>query len=636
VGIVAEKWEQGMPGASVDDAGSGSPSGYELQLRRLPIAYEAAMTADIGPLVELLERTDERQTLFVGSGGALAVATLAADLSAALHQCLAQATTPLGLVGKLPLMEAAVVMFSAGGRHPDARIAVSRALSSNCSPVGVVTHRRRDELAAVFGHERVAVVTLPASERKEGFLATASVLTMASAIVRAYGYTLPAALPSLGATVEEPLRENCIVLFAPGYEAVAVDLETRLNETGLARVQLTDYRNFAHGRHHGYSRQINDTSVVALVGEPYEAIAQATLSRLPASAHIVRLESGLAWPLAALDLLGASMRLVGATAGVREIDPARPRVPTFGRHLYHLPTRSLLPDRRSDPVERKLTAAHTGNAPEVRRFYERALSRWLRDAETARFGGVVLDYDGTVCATPARFKLPGEGVQAVLVDLLEAGLVLGFASGRGGSLWRDLRAWVPEKYRAQIELGLYNGGVQLSLADELDDDGEVAAPLQDAARRLNTGIPKTLVDVELRPQQISIASSPGSGLGTQALARITAELLGRPPRLDLKVTSSAHSIDVVPSDSVKTTTIERVQARTKGRILAIGDQGQLGGNDFELLAAVPLSLSVDRCSADPTRCWNLDKHGRSGPELLVRYLKALQRRRDGFSFRPRL
>ena len=43
--------------------------------------------------------------------------------------------------------------------------------------------------------------------------------------------------------------------------------------------------------------------------------------------------------------------------------------------------------------------------------------------------------------------------------------------------------------------------------------------------------------------------------------------------------------------------------RLQHLVLAIGDQGDLGGNDFELLASSRWTLSVDRCSADPARCW---------------------------------
>jgi hypothetical protein len=117
----------------------------------------------------------------------------------------------------------------------------------------------------------------------------------------------------------------------------------------------------------------------------------------------------------------------------------------------------------------------------------------------------------------------------------------------------------------------------------------------------------------------------------EALARIVVETLMRPPRLDLAVVVSGHSIDVVPHDSGKVQVLEHVQARCGGSVLAIGDQGQLGGNDFHLLATLEWTLSVDRVSGDLTRCWNLDRRGERGPVVLLRYLAALRRARSGLA-----
>jgi hypothetical protein len=112
------------------------------------------------------------------------------------------------------------------------------------------------------------------------------------------------------------------------------------------------------------------------------------------------------------------------------------------------------------------------------------------------------------------------------------------------------------------------------------------------------------------------------------------ESISTPPALPLKATASGHSIDVIPTDSAKTQTLARVEANCAASVIAFGDQGQVGGNDFELLAATELSLSVDRVSADPSRCWNLDDRGERGPDLLYRYLRSFHALRDGFAFRP--
>jgi hypothetical protein len=82
----------------------------------------------------------------------------------------------------------------------------------------------------------------------------------------------------------------------------------------------------------------------------------------------------------------------------------------------------------------------------------------------------------------------------------------------------------------------------------------------------------------------------------------------------------------------KSSVLREMSNRSDEDILVIGDQGQTDGNDFDLLSATTSSLSVDRTSLDPTRCWNLDQWGTNGPQLLVRYLKAVQPRSSGMRF----
>jgi hypothetical protein len=62
---------------------------------------------------------------------------------------------------------------------------------------------------------------------------------------------------------------------------------------------------------------------------------------------------------------------------------------------------------------------------------------------------------------------------------------------------------------------------------------------------------------------------------------------------------------------------------TLPRFLCIGDSGAWPGNDFELLSA-PLSLSVDRVSVEPDRCWNLLPAGVGGSRGLLALLLALR------------
>jgi hydroxymethylpyrimidine pyrophosphatase-like HAD family hydrolase len=604
---------------------------YAAQLALLADTYQLLRGTDLSELSLALAGARQRPTTYVGSGGALSVARLAAELHEVRTRGFARAATPLELIGMPPLSEHAVVLFSASARHPDAATAVTAALRGGAYPVVLVTHRERDELPASF--DEVDVVTLPGVNGREGFLATNSVLSMSAALVAASDFKLPARLPSFKSTQVEPLRDETLILSGPGLAAVATDLETRLSETGLSATQLTDYRNFAHGRHTGLARRLDRTTIVALSDPPIEALAERTLSLLPDDAHIVRLKTQLTWPISTLDLLVASMKAIAPSAEADDFDPARPHVPYFGRKLYHLSSRLLI-SPAGGPVDRKLSALSIGGPHRLQKRYELALADWLDRFRAARFLGFVFDYDGTVCATDARYELPEPPIRKELLRLLSAGAILGFASGRGSSLYRDLREWIPQPRWQQVQLGLYNGGLALSLDQPLQDSPSGTGAVSEAARRMRSGPLARYVELSERQHQLGVTAHPGSGLSLDALAQMAQELISTPPALPLKATASGHSIDIIPTDSAKAQTLREVEAICDASVVAFGDQGQVAGNDFELLAATEHSLSVDRVSADPGRCWNLDDRGERGPDLLHRYLRSFQPLRDGFAFRP--
>ncbi|MEO7571254.1 MAG: hypothetical protein ABIX10_02345 [Acidimicrobiales bacterium] len=444
---------------------------------------------------------------------------------------------------------------------------------------------------------------------------------MATALCLAHGANLPDSLPAFQQPEPRSLRRSCLALTGPGTAAVSVDLEARLVETGLATVQMADYRNLAHGRHVGLVRNLTDFTVVSIVDPTSAALAERTSELLPSAADLVELRTELAWPASVLDLLVLSMHLTAATGRDRDVDPGRPGVQTFGRRLYHLPVSKLLNTSAPEPVARKLSRTHGSG----RLAFEGALDSWLRGMRRANVGAVVLDYDGTCCPTWDRFRPPPHEVQQQIVRLLDAGLVVGFATGRGRSLHDMTRTWMAESFWSQVHVGLYNGTLLLRLADDPPDSRGCDGVLAAAADRLDSlGLDDELI-IERRQTQISVSTSEGRLPGVQLLPLVRS-VLARPPALACKALASGHSVDVVAPDAGKVAVLEAVAKETNGVVLAIGDQGQVDGNDFELLAATTASLSVDRCSADPTRCWNLDRRGLRGPELLVRYLKAIQPR----------
>jgi hypothetical protein len=609
---------------------------YAEELERLAHTYTKALRFDIGNLVEFNSTIAGQSALFVASGGGLAVAQLAAERHIALHGELATAVTPLTLVGEGTVRHAAVIAISARAAHPDVSFALRAARTRHNYPVALVTHRRVDELDPSLAQQLTTVIHVPSAGR-DGFLATNSVLALATLFVRAADpeLDLPAELPYLRKYTAALERPMCLILYGPGQRSAAIDLETRLSELGLAAAQVADYRNFAHGRHTGFERHREETTVVAFASPATENLAQATLSALPDDAHIVRLISALPDPIAQLDLLAASMRLVGTTAEDRGVEPAQPKVPLYGRKLYHLAAQRYLSIENHSPVDRKLAAIRAPSSRFLRHRYETALDDWLDAVYDTHFRAVVIDYDGTVCSTPGRFELPPENVRSELLRLLDDGCHIGFATGRGRSLRTDIQKWVPRVSWPHITLGLYNG----HLIERLDQPKVAQAypgPLLIALQsRLEREPMSELVKIKVRVGQVSIEPITGSGIGVDTIVQWLGACIARVPRLELKLLRSGHSVDIVEPSTTKVAVIDAVEGRVGGSAMAIGDRGDTGGNDFELLAARSWTLSVDRCSADPTRCWNLAPPGATGPEALVSYLRHFRRHRDMWRLQTR-
>lgn len=233
------------------------PGAYERELAQLGSTYVAARTSGGAAIKLLLEQIEDRPVIFVGSGGALAVAQFAADLHLHATGRVARAVTPLEFGAMRLHSETALVMFSASGKHPDAAMTITSAKVCGYAVIGVVTLRPEADLPPALRGDRVQVVTAPSDVPKDGFLATNSVLAMATTLVagRASTHKLSAMLPLLEQPIEDVIRGQCLVLYGPGHACVALDLESRLHEIGLAAVQVSDYRNFAHGRHAGLTVQ---------------------------------------------------------------------------------------------------------------------------------------------------------------------------------------------------------------------------------------------------------------------------------------------------------------------------------------------------------------------------------------------
>ena len=346
---------------------------YKLELEQLGATYRWARQVDISGLASTINRLARDPQLAIGSGGSLSTACLIANLEQGQRSCFSSFETPL-LASHDPefFAGARVFIVSARGRNPDvlgfAKFAIAaepnRVISLCCMKDSPLTNLIRS-----FSKGDGFEFGSPAG--KDGYLATNSLVALNTMIARAYGVDaqLPQhwadlfnagdlrrslALPGSGVGLIR--SDKILLLFGPETRPAAVDFESKFHESGLANVQVTDYRNFAHGRHLWLAHHL-DTTVIAFISSNDRVIADATLKLLPKGIRTLRVETSLEGIAAAFAMQAAVFELVSLYGEDRGLDPGRPTVPMFGRKLYHLNVFPVLSrDLRSAAIVRKSRA----------------------------------------------------------------------------------------------------------------------------------------------------------------------------------------------------------------------------------------------------------------------------------------
>jgi hypothetical protein len=508
----------------------------------------------------------------------------------------------------------------------------------------------------------VGVYSPPAG--KDGFLATNSLLGFTTLIARAYAAEFngeadwASAVESLTPLltvgsehiaswemVTAPLwsRPTTLVLHGPDTRIGAIDLESKFTEAAIGNLQIADYRNFAHGRHHWLAKRDEVSAVLAFVSDKDRALAERTLALIPTYIPQARIEVAGPPVAAALASLVAALRVTGWAGAARGIDPGRPGVPEFGRKLYHLPLPKPLPVVGAAEFSRRDGAAITRKAGLTleRLAAVGSLDRWrgaldsFRDRLlTATFGGVVLDYDGTIVDSRQRFDVACDSVTKELIRILEGGGRLAVATGRGASVRRDLRSCLPPKLWDKVLIGYYNGAEVAPLDADNAPDGreQTCDSLLSLAAALRAQ-PELAESTEQTDRRFQITLQPKRILPESRLWDLANQVICLNDRQDVVVRRSSHSIDILAPSVSKLNVLRRMREDFgDAPILTIGDRGRWPGNDFELLRE-PFALSVDEISVDPDTCWNLALPGQRGLAVTIDYLAALDVTSGGLRFK---
>ena len=618
----------------------GKPFKGELEI--LSSTIEWAEGQDVTCLSKFLFGEDRQTPLVcIGSGGSLSACHYAAQLYQRLNGVLAEAMTPLQLMfaGQDIICNSKLLFLSASGKNKDILNAIKYGLKYNETGMMSLTLRRNNPTEVLLEqYPKVQRWCEDIPSEKDGFLATNSLAATFTLLCKAAGgfkfqdsgFKWDDLQPATG-NLQLECIQNFIVLYGAAGEPVAWDIESKLTEAALGAALLSDYRNFGHGRHHWFAKRGENSCIIALVSPVERELAYKTIGCLPKDVPVIYLETEQETAVASIDLLLKAFRFVNDLGMARGIDPGRPGVPSYGRLLYNLDyyklTSSILPTEKTldVAVRRKLGAAGMENTT-LRQHYSEACQRFVRQLNRGKYTTIAFDYDGTLSASDRKSRYTNglcDEIKDALTSLLEKGVQIVIATGRGQSISKSFKPSFDKKYWPQIKVGYYNGACLLTLGEEarleewknMPFDSELKALSEELQKRL----PKDCINYDLseRNRQLSIEEVKTAS-DAELIYDSCCEIIWDKQLKGIRVWRSSHSMDIVVYHEVSKLRVMEDAAKT----LCIGDYGSVEGNDYELLSC-PTSLSVDRVSKNAESCWNIAPSGMKGLDATLFYLSRL-------------
>jgi len=629
-----------------------SPTHFESELENLAGTYAAAMSMDVGRIKTAIAGASESSLIGVGSGGSFTVASLLCALHETYTGRVSRPSTPLEIICNPTLAAASpVFMISAEGKNPDIIEALRRARRHSARPVHVLTNRSASPLTDCAKELLDVNTHYFELKDKDGYLATNSLLLDAVLVARAYGeldndknqvpvrigdlrlgdQTIQEWLESSTAFIEEAVKRGALITtFSPLLKPVASDLESKLSEAALLHCQLADLRSFAHGRHLWLADRPNDCAVLALVDTSLMGLWQSMRSHLPPEFPTLTMPFSGSKPRDLLAGLVAQMHFVAAISRCKGKDPGRPKVAQFGRDLHYIDLPSLipLPADLEDGAERSKYEVLGAHWPSVGRIgpMRRAQECFTAAIERQEFRSIVFDYDGVLSGSQRNESPPPNAIMEQLQRLIQADVVVGVASGRGGSIQEVFFAGMPEPIRSKIQLGLYNGGCIID-ASTPPTEGKTSEFLSHVTRIMrhlqDLGVPIEQIRTT-HPHQVSVRFREGVSAQNNWLVIVDAL---RQSGLDFtKAVRSKHSVDILGAGVSKSRLVAHIVQQFKidpYQVLTIGDQGAWPGNDCSLLEH-RFSLSVDEPSRRLDRGWKLAPVHKRNVDATLWYLERIR------------
>lgn len=618
---------------------------FKKELLALEDTMRWSNSLDVSSLSLFFETNPSIPLLVVGSGGSYSACSYA-NLLYESKFTISKAVTPFGLLYSEKIVEGSKVLFiSASGKNTDIQFALRKSLEFNCKVIGNLSMKYHNPLQkAIEDINPSFSINYELPTGKDGFLATNSLVAFFTLLYKSFNTHSSIDIDELTCFNDEEYIEeyksfskeienrfNITVLYGGWGEPVAVDLESKFTEAALGAIQLADYRNFGHGRHHWFDKHKKTSAIIAIVTPQEKKIAEKTIALIPNEIPRLFIETNISRTLSSIDLLIKSFHLVNLIGETRKIDPGKPGVPDFGSKLYNLKYSSFYKiskrdfDNKSLAISRKAHIKYGDlNLIDFQKW-SFAYDDFVKKITNERYTTLIFDYDGTLSSNNNRYdNILNEKIKSYFEELLSNKIKIAVVTGRGKSIKEILRKSIKEEFWNLLYVGYYNGVDFGSITDDSIPNTQIV-PNKDLIQ-INEILQQEYIlnlkdiDIDIRPYQLTIKTK--DHFEFNQLKDICSHIISLKRMSSILILESSHSLDIIvrPKAS-KINIIEKLF--NDDVVLCIGDKGQFPGNDFELLST-PFSLSVDEVSYHPHTCWNLTPNNLKNQEALLFYLNCIK------------
>ena len=619
---------------------------YSLELDNYPNTLEWANRQDVSALGHLLHSWAGEHATIVGSGGSYSAAYAVAKLREIAHRSATAHETPLQYAATVCRLNTRTILLSAEGKNADVLSAAKFAQQqdAHCAALTLTKSNPLIDLWQALGS--FSIFSFEMTWGKDGYLATNSLIATALLFYKAlFGEEATKLLLENELSTHNlelsrrnwnhlhlpkfPKKKPILLLYDALTQSFAIDFESKSAEADLGPVQIADFRQFAHGRHLQLRDPESAPLLVVVHSRWSTQLAQETLKHIPDAINrcVVEVPGETEQNVIMLSLVTAAYA-IEAVAKSEISDPGKPDVPEFGRCLHRISPYELLNSRPTTNDIHLLAAARKRHfiRPEAlgREQATSASKSFLALLYDAPIKAIITDFDGTLCNTEDRYIGMCPNIAKELNRLLDEGLQLVLASGRGDSLHKCLKEAFGAQHHSSILVGYYGG----SIIESLD-----CAPPSPAS---NTTFESLSHWLQANAFEFACATAKGGQLSIRthniaASRQLTAAIrtwIADNKIEGWRVFSSGHSLDILDANTSKLNVLRYAcnQYSLNGmtEVLRLGDCGHEDGNDFELLAT-GLSLSADRVSASLETCWNYAPPGNRQARATLVYLQQLKK-----------